>query len=125
MIDEFPHAEIHPVDEYTVELRYAEGPRRVPYRAWKMPVQEAADLAEWWTREGMRSCGSHTPTRNHRVGTIVVSMCSSTGVIVRSLDKYGNLKPTGYDLPGLVVEQLVASSFIAARRGQSEGQRHD
>lgn len=120
----FQHAEIHPLDENTVELRYLEGPRSVPYRAWTMPIQEAADLVEWWTQEGVCLRGSHTPIRNHRVGTILISVCSFTTILVRSLDKYGNLKPAGYDIPLAVVEELAAYMLAARPRCRPEGKEH-
>ena len=89
-----------------LELRYFDTPGSNCYRSWKLSVDEAADLAEWWKSQGQYTCPRDLPVRNLRVGSVQISMPALEAIEVRGLDSRNRPKLQGCLLPRDVVEFL-------------------
>lgn len=98
--------EINKKEDGIVELRYFDEPNLNSPFCWKIPIQEADDLAKWWLTDGVQIRKEDTPVLNRRCDRILISMFTLEGVEVRVLNQYGKLKLRGYSLPRKVVEYL-------------------
>ena len=104
---QIPYAEIKEVDDNTIEVFYFEKPGKLTQRPWRLSIQEATHIADWWRFEGQKLTTWHTPVMNRQVGEIMVSMFSPERVCVGTLDKYGSVKRTRRPLPSKVVRHLA------------------
>ena len=95
--------EFKQLEDDIVELRYFDQPQSNSFFSWKMPIDEANDLAKWWKNEGSQIKKEQLPVIDHRFGNILISMITQTGVWVRAFDQYWRLRSTGYSLPRKVV----------------------
>ena len=78
---------------------------------WRMPIQEAVDLARWWRMENNDVKNGPKEIRNKKVGSVLVSMFVPTLIHVRGLGKFGNITIVGYSFPRAVVEYLASWTF--------------
>ena len=106
MHDEATRVQVEQVDSAVIELRYFETPGGNGYRSWKLTVNEAADLAAWWTSQGKHARRRHLPIRQLGVGCLKVSMGALETVLVRGTGACDRLKCHDYLLPRKVVELL-------------------
>ncbi|MCK5256645.1 MAG: hypothetical protein KAQ81_11515 [Deltaproteobacteria bacterium] len=100
--------EINKKEDGIVELRYFDRPNVSSPFSWKIPIQEADDLAKWWLTDGVQIRKEDVPVLNRRCGRILISMFTSSFVEVRVLNQYGKLKLRGYSLPVEVVENVAS-----------------
>ncbi len=100
--------EISKKEDGLVELRYFDKPNVNSPFSWKIPIQEADDLAKWWLTDGTQICKEDVPVLNRRSGRVLISMFTLEGVEVRVLNQYGKLKLRGYSLPVKVVEDVAS-----------------
>jgi hypothetical protein len=107
MANERSPVKIERCDDGSLELRYLDDPDQETYRCWRMPINEARDLAQWWTQEGIDFKKGHTPIRDKRVGSLIISISAPTFVNARRLDEFGRVRMVGYSLPREVVEYIV------------------
>ncbi len=82
------------------------------YRCWKMPCQEAEDLARWWQREGARFKDSDPPILNRSFGSVLVSMFTPSLVHAYGLDPYGRKQFAGYSLPQAMMDALAVWAAV-------------
>ena len=109
--------QIEQAENAVLELRYFDAPGSNCYRSWKLTVDEAADLAEWWTSQGQYICRRHLPVRNLRVGCVLISMVTLETIEVRGLDARARPKLQGCSLPREVVE------FLSKRMAEKQRSR--
>ena len=98
--------EIEHTNDSTIELRYFDDPKKVRCYSWKMPINEAHDLAKWWENEGKQLRKRQLPVVSHKFGSILITMFTHVGVDIRGFHRYGGLRLLGYSLPGEVVKCL-------------------
>jgi hypothetical protein len=99
---QLPYAEIKEVDDNTIEVCYFQRPAKNPHGSWRLSIQEATHIVEWWRYEGRGLTTWHIPIRNRRVGNIMVSMFSPELVCVRTDDTLRRCS-----LPSNVVRHLA------------------
>jgi hypothetical protein len=104
---QIPYAEIKEVDNNSIEVCYFERPGKMTHRSWRLSIQEATDIAEWWRYEGQELTSWHMPVKNRQVGEIMVSMFSPELVCFGAVDKYGSVNRMGSSLPSKVVKHLA------------------
>ena len=98
--------EFEKMEDDIVELRYFDQPKTNSNFSWKMPINEANDLARWWENKGMQIRKRQLPIVEHKFESVLISMFTHARVDVRGFDQYGGLKLLGYSLPRKVVECL-------------------
>ena len=98
---------IEKVEDEIVELRYFEQSKGNGYYSWKMPLNEANDLARWWENEGVQIMKRQLPIVERKFGSILISMFKQSSVEMRTTDQYGRTMFRGYSLPRKVVEYLI------------------
>jgi len=98
--------EFEKLEDDIVELRYFDQPKTNSNFSWKMPINEANDLASWWENKGMQIRKRQLPIVEHKFRSVLISMFTYARVDVRGFDQYGGLKLLGYSLPRKVVECL-------------------
>ena len=102
-----PCTKIKEVDANTVEVCHCRRPGETPHHSWRLSIQEATGIAEWWKDEGYGLTAWHLPIKNRHVGNIRVSMLSPEIVSVKMIDKYASVKMKEYSLPSRVVRHLA------------------
>lgn len=94
-------------DDGVLEVRFYDQPSVSHYRSWRMPLEEAMDLAHWWLAHGANLAPHQLPV-HVRAGCVAVSMTSINGIEVRGFDRHGRPKWLGASFPREVVEALVS-----------------
>ena len=100
-------AKIEKVEDDIVELRYFDQSKANSYYSWKMPINEANDLARWWENEGVQIKKRQLPIVDRKFSSILISMFTQSTVEMRTIDQYGRTMFRGYSLPRKVVEHLL------------------
>ena len=108
-------AEFKQLEDDIVELRYFDQPQSNSFFSWKMPINEANDLAKWWDNEGVQVEKRQLPLIDYRFGIVLISMLTHIRVEAGGFDGYGRLKHYRYSLPRKVVEELGV--WLQDRRG--------
>jgi len=98
--------EIIQVDEHAVEVCYFDEGRTGRCRIWRIPLSEAADIADWWTKTGSHIEDFRSPSIEERSGGVLICVLSATQVYARRCDKLGRPAITGYQLPREAVHCL-------------------
>ena len=98
--------EFKKLEDSIIEFHYFDHPKANSNLSWKIPVNEANDLAKWWENKGMQIRKRQLPVVEHKFGNVLISMFTHTRVDVRGFGQYGGLKLLGYSLPRKVVECL-------------------
>lgn len=106
-----------------LELRYFETRSSNRFLSWKLDLDEARDLARWWTSHGERILPRDLPIRQIRAGGVLISMFALGFLDARGLDKLGRPKMHGYSLPREVVELLAIQMAKAQRERKPSGQK--
>ena len=102
-----PCTKIKEIDATTVEVCHCRMPGETPPYSWRLSIQEATGIAEWWKDEGHGLTTWHLPIKNRQVGKVRVSMLSPEVVSVQMIDKYASVRKRGYSLPSKVVRHLA------------------
>jgi hypothetical protein len=79
---------------------------------WKMPKQDARDLAIWWRTEDLDVKNGQKSIRDKQVGGLAISMSSSTTVNVLRRNRAAEAMQIGYTLPREVPEYLANSELV-------------
>ena len=98
--------EFEKLEDDIVKLRYFDRAKTKSCYSWKIPLNEANDLAKWWEKEGVHIRKRQFPIIKHKFGSILITMHTHSSVDVRGFDQYGGLKTLGHSLPRKVVECL-------------------
>ena len=122
MTDKQLHVESQRTEDGILELRCFGSPCGSSFLRWRMPIQEAEDLAQWWRTEGCSFDPSHPPIRDFRFGSILVSMFAPTLIHVRGFNEHGIESSVGYCFPSTVGEYL-ADALPPAEKGTADPQQ--
>lgn len=89
-----------------VEVRYFDEGRTGRCRIWRIPLSEAADIADWWTKTGSDIEDFRRPSTEERYGNVLICVLSATQVYARRCDQLDRPNQTGYQLPREAVRCL-------------------
>ncbi len=96
-------------DSEMIGIFYFDDPKRSSYLHWEIPMNEADSLVRWWAVEGSQIRKNKLPVREHKFGSVLISMFTCSGSVhLKGFGPYGELKMLGYSLPRTVVKHLWA-----------------
>ena len=107
MNDESPKIEFL-ADNAILVIRYFDTPKDPLYRSWRLPESITHELIVFW-KSLMKNMEATFPLQK-RTELCEFTMYTEKFIEIKSLDCRGRTNMTGWDLPKVVVEELISRS---------------